>query len=102
MAKEKQAVTESTPRKKPKQMVGIVVSDKMQKTVVVKVERQVKEKLYGKYVRISDRYQAHDEKNDARVGDQVALVEARPLSKTKRWAISSVLRRSALSQVLER
>lgn len=79
---------------KRRTVVGIVVSDKMQKTIVVKVDRQVRHSLYRKYVEKSRRYKAHDEMNDARVGDRVSLVESRPLSREKRWVLQSILRRA--------
>ena len=82
-----------------KALLGIVVSDKMDKTVVVKVERRVKHGLYGKYVTKSIRYKAHDDKESAKTGDLVSIVETRPLSKQKRWALQSVVRRSG--QTLE-
>jgi small subunit ribosomal protein S17 len=72
---------------------GIVVSDKMQKTIVVRVDRQVRHDLYKKYVEKSRRYKAHDEKNEAHVGDRVSLVESRPLSREKRWVLQTILRR---------
>lgn len=75
-------------------VVGTVVSDKMQKTIVVKVDRQVKHALYRKYVEKSRRYKAHDEKNTAKIGDQVTLVESRPLSREKRWVLQSIVRRA--------
>ncbi len=80
-------------------MVGTVVSDKMQKTIVVKVDRRVRHDLYKKYVTKSRRYKAHDEKNAAKVGDLVVVVESRPLSRDKRWALQSVVRRAG--QTLE-
>ncbi len=82
-----------------KEVVGTVVSDKMQKTIVVKVDRQVKHGLYKKYLIKSRRYKAHDEKNEAKVGDRVSLVESRPLSREKRWVLQSILRKAG--QVLE-
>jgi small subunit ribosomal protein S17 len=72
---------------------GTVVSDKMNKTRVVKVDRQVQEPFYKKYVVRSKKYKAHDEKNDARLGDVVMMVETRPLSSGKRWVITEVVRR---------
>jgi small subunit ribosomal protein S17 len=66
----------------------------MQKTIVVRVDRQVRHGLYKKYVEKSERYKAHDEKNHAKMGDQVQLVESRPLSRDKRWVLQSVLRRA--------
>jgi small subunit ribosomal protein S17 len=75
-------------------VVGIVVSDKMQKTIVVKVDRRVRDGEYKKFVIRSRRYKAHDEKNDAKMGDRVMLVESRPLSREKRWALQSIVRRA--------
>ena len=79
---------------KRKTITGIVVSDKMQKTIVVKVDRRVRHGLYLKYLTKSRRFKAHDEKNDAKVGDLVQLVESRPLSREKRWALQSILRKA--------
>ncbi|MBI2712175.1 MAG: 30S ribosomal protein S17 [Bdellovibrio sp.] len=73
---------------------GMVVSDKMQKTIVVRVDRQVRHGLYKKYVEKSRRYKAHDEKNEAHIGDRVTLVESRPLSREKRWVLQTILRRA--------
>lgn len=75
---------------------GVVVSGKMQKTIVVKVDRRVKHTRYAKYITISKRYKVHDETNDAKVGDRVEIVECRPLSRDKRWALRRVLMRSSL------
>jgi len=72
-------------------MVGTIVSDKMNKTVVVLVERSVKHKLYHKYMKRHARYAAHDEENTCRIGDRVVITESRPLSRTKRWRISKIL-----------
>jgi small subunit ribosomal protein S17 len=77
-----------------REVVGTVVSNKMQKTIVVKVDRRVRHGLYGKYVVKSRRFKAHDEKNDAKVGDHVVLVETRPLSREKRWSLQSITRRA--------
>jgi small subunit ribosomal protein S17 len=73
---------------------GVVVSDKMDKTVVVVVERRTKHPLYHKTVTRSERYHAHDETNDANVGDVVRVQESRPLSATKRWRLLEVLERA--------
>ena len=73
---------------------GIVVSDKMDKTVVVTVEDRVKHALYGKVMRRTSRLKAHDELNDAHVGDRVLVMETRPLSATKRWRIVEILERA--------
>ena len=73
---------------------GLVVSDKMQKTVVVAVEDRVKHPLYGKVIRRTSKLKAHDEANDAHVGDRVLLMEVRPLSATKRWRVVEILERA--------
>ena len=75
-------------------MIGRVVSDKMNKTIVVLVEARKRHPLYGKVIRIIKRYKAHDEKNDCHMGDRVQIVEARPLSKEKRWVVEAVLERA--------
>ena len=72
-------------------MVGTVVSDKMDKTVVVRVERLVQDRRYKKYVRQYSRFMAHDEANDCKNGDRVRIVEHRPLSKRKRWKVQETL-----------
>jgi small subunit ribosomal protein S17 len=77
-----------------KQRAGTVVSNKMDKTVVVLVERLVKHPKYRKYLRARKKYKAHDEQNNCQVGDQVEIVETRPLSRDKRWAVRSILRRA--------
>ena len=68
-----------------KQRVGIVTSDKMDKTITVLIERRLKHPIYGKYVRKSKKFMAHDEKNECREGDLVRIMEFRPLSRNKRW-----------------
>ena len=73
------------------QLTGMVVSDKMDKTVVVAVERQVRHEVYGKTQRRTSTFLAHNEKNDAKVGDRVAIVEARPMSRRKRWVVTRVV-----------
>lgn len=78
-----------------KRLTGLVVSDKMDKTVVVLVERLVKHPVYKKYVRRRSKFAAHDELNDCRVGDTVLITQSRPLSRTKRWRVSKVLERVA-------
>ena len=77
-----------------KEVFGRVVSDKMDKSVVVKVERQVRHGLYGKALRRSSKFMAHDEANEAKVGDRVAIVEARPLSARKRWVVTRIVERA--------
>lgn len=78
-----------------KVLTGTVVSDKMDKTLVVRVDRRTQHSLYNKVVKVTNKYYAHDENNEARVGDQVKIMEVRPLSKTKRWRLISVLQRAA-------
>lgn len=82
----------ATPRQ---EKVGKVTSNKMQKTVVVTVERQVTHPLYKRVVRRSKKFLAHDEKNECRVGDQVRIQETRPLSRRKRWRVVEVVRKAA-------
>jgi len=101
-----QARTEATKPKgtenilgRRKVLVGTVVSDKMQKTIVVKVDRRVRHGLYEKYVTRSVRFKAHDEKNTAKTGDLVRIIESRPLSRDKRWALQEIVRQAA--QTLE-
>ena len=76
-------------------LTGTVVSDKMDKTVVVRVERLVQDLQYKKYVRRYSRFMAHDEENGCHVGDQVQIVEHRPLSKRKRWKVSETVAKAA-------
>lgn len=71
---------------------GVVTSDAMDKTIVVRVERRVRHPVYGKELTLAKRYHAHDEKNEAKVGDVVEICETRPLSRTKRWRLISVLK----------
>ena len=74
--------------------VGLVVSDKMDKTITVAIERQVKHPIYGKFVKQTTKLKAHDETNDAHEGDTVRIQETRPLSKTKRWRLVEVVERA--------
>lgn len=73
---------------------GVVVSNKMDKTIVVRVERLVKHAVFHKYIRQYVKYKAHDEGNECQVGDKVVIVESRPLSKDKRWRMQSILERA--------
>jgi len=73
--------------------IGVVVSDKMQKGVVVAVESQVRDSLYGKTQKRTAKFVAHDEDDSAKVGDEVAIVESRPLSRRKRWIVTRVVRK---------
>ncbi|MDP2863661.1 MAG: 30S ribosomal protein S17 [Desulfobacterales bacterium] len=77
-----------------RQVVGTVVSDKMDKTVVVRIERLVKHKFYHKYVRRRTKFVAHDEENSCGIGDKVMITESRPLSRTKRWRISKIVEKA--------
>lgn len=78
-----------------KQRVGIVLKNKMDKTVIIRVDRLVKHSLYKKYVRKSSTYVCHDEQNGCGIGDKVTIVETRPLSKTKHWRISRIVEKAA-------
>ena len=77
-----------------KTRVGMVVSDKMEKTVVVSIERRVQHPVYGKMVRRTKRLKAHDENNDAKTGDTVRIMETRPMSKDKRWRVVEIVERA--------
>ena len=79
--------------KSQRTIVGKVISDKMNKTIVVQIERKVKHPLYGKYVRRFSKMYAHDEENTCRIGDFVLIKQSRPLSKTKRWTLVEILKR---------
>ena len=91
-----QAATERAPqaRGRRKVRVGVVVSDAMEKTVIVRISSRVRHPLYGKIVRRSTKLIVHDEANDAHVGDVVRIMETRPLSKTKRWRVLEVVERA--------
>ncbi len=78
-----------------RQVVGTVVSNKMDKTVVVAVERLVKHPLYHKYIKRQTKYAAHDETNSCQIGDKVELNASRPLSRTKRWRVSKIVEKAA-------
>lgn len=75
-----------------KSRTGLVVSDKMDKTIVVKIERKSKHPLYGKTIKSTKKYKAHDEENVAKIGDKVEITETRPLSKDKRWRLVEVVK----------
>jgi small subunit ribosomal protein S17 len=77
-----------------RQVVGTVISDKMDKTVVVQVERLVKHRVYKKYVRRRSKFAAHDGNNTSQIGDKVIITETRPLSRTKRWRVSKVVEKA--------
>jgi small subunit ribosomal protein S17 len=74
-----------------KTQIGVVVSDKMDKTVVVKVDRIIKHPVYNKFIKRSAKYKAHDEQNQCKIGDQVVIVESRPLSKEKCWKVRQII-----------
>ena len=77
-----------------KEKVGRVVSDKMDKTIVVSVERLSRHPLYKRVIKLTTKFKAHDERNEARIGDTVRIVESRPLSATKRWRLAEIVRRA--------
>src|ERR1700689_569725 len=91
--------TPEPPGHRRKQLVGVVTSAKMQKTIVVKVTRQVQHRLYQRYLRVSKKFYAHDEAGEAKLGDTVRIIETRPMSKLKRWRLAEVMsRRSSVDQ----
>ncbi len=85
------ATTETIDRNLRKTRIGVVTSNKMTKTITVAVERKVKHPIYGKFVKKTTRFHAHDEKNEASIGDLVRIMETRPLSKTKRWRLVEIV-----------
>jgi small subunit ribosomal protein S17 len=87
-------MSNAVERKNRKTREGIVVSNKMDKTIVVKLEEQYTHSLYGKVVNRSVKFKAHDEKNEAGIGDRVLIMETRPLSATKRWRMVSILEKA--------
>jgi small subunit ribosomal protein S17 len=91
------AATTEDAQRNPKTRVGVVVSDKMQKTVVVEIERVLVVPMYKKRIRRHFRVKAHDERQEAKAGDRVEIVETRPVSKDKRWRVRRVLEKAKLS-----
>lgn len=85
---------QSKERSLRKSRIGRVVSDKMDKTIVVSVDNRIKHPLFGKVVKRSHKLKAHDENNDCRIGDKVQVMETRPISKTKRWRLVSILEKA--------
>ena len=77
-----------------KERTGLVVSNKMDKSIVVQIERQYKHPIYGKFVRKTNKFMAHDEKNDCNIGDTVRIMETRPLSKNKNWRLVEIIERA--------
>jgi small subunit ribosomal protein S17 len=94
MEEQAQGTTETAERRR-QQKIGVVVSNKMQKTVVVEVQRLVMHPLYHKYLRRRSRFMAHDEQNECKVGDRVEIRETRPMSRLKRWRVTSIVERAA-------
>jgi small subunit ribosomal protein S17 len=94
MAELAKSGSETTERTARKTRVGMVVSDKMMKTVVVSIERRVQHPVYGKMVRRTKKLKAHDEQNEAKTGDTVRIMETRPLSKDKRWRVVEIIERA--------
>ncbi len=86
-----QAVLKKPVRNSRKTRIGIVTSDKMDKTIVVQVEQLVKHKFYKKYINRRSKFKAHDEKNECKIGDRVKIMETRPLSKEKCWRLVKIL-----------
>lgn len=87
-------MTTTIERKRRKTRIGIVSSDKMNKTITVTVERKVKHPIYGKFLKKSTKFHAHDEQNTAGIGDMVRIMETRPLSKTKRWRLVEIIEKA--------
>jgi small subunit ribosomal protein S17 len=85
---------ENETRNRRKVLEGVIVGDKMDKTAVVEVEDRKKHPLYGKVLRSTKKYKAHDEENQCGVGDRVSIMETRPLSKTKRWRVVEILEKA--------
>ena len=79
-----------------KERIGVVASDKMDKTVVVRVDTRVRHPLYGKITSVSKKFKAHDEQNEARIGDKVLIAETRPLSRDKRWRVVEILEKAPI------
>jgi small subunit ribosomal protein S17 len=85
---------ETTKRSNRKEKTGIVISNKMTKSIVVSVERKVKHEKYGKFVKKTSTFMAHDEKNECNIGDTVRIMETRPLSKSKCWRLVEIIERA--------
>jgi small subunit ribosomal protein S17 len=88
--------TEVTPEKRGlrKERIGVVTSNKMNKSIVVAVERKVKHPKYGKFIKMTSKFMAHDEKNECGIGDKVVIAETRPLSKSKRWRLKQIIEKA--------
>ena len=85
---------QTTTRSARKERIGVVSSDKMDKSIVVSIQRQIKHPIYGKFIKQTTKLMAHDEENDANIGDTVRIMETRPLSKRKRWRLVEILERA--------
>ena len=85
---------ETKERNSRKERVGKVVSNKMQKSITVAMDRKVKHPIYGKFMNKTTKFMAHDEKNEANIGDTVRIMETRPLSKTKRWRLVEIIEKA--------
>jgi small subunit ribosomal protein S17 len=81
-------------REQRKTLIGRVISDKMDKTIVIQVTRTKRHPMYGKVIRVHKKYKAHDENNEASIGDTVKIIESRPISKEKRWVMTDILERA--------
>jgi small subunit ribosomal protein S17 len=89
------AVNSATERRRRRhELIGVVTSSKMQKTIVVRVTRQIQHRLYDRYVHVAKKFYAHDEERKAKQGDTVRIIETRPLSKLKRWRLAAVVTQS--------
>jgi small subunit ribosomal protein S17 len=94
VASETDQVEDGRPKSRKRQLVGVVVSDKMQKTRVVMVQRRFSHLKYGKFLTARKKYKAHDENNEFHMGDKVVIVEHRPLSREKRWKIIKLVQKA--------
>lgn len=95
MAEQQENTTQAEPQREQRQtLTGIVVSDKMDKTVTVAVERTIMHRLYKRFVKRTAKFAAHDEKNECKIGDRVVITSSRPLSKNKRWRVSEIVERA--------
>lgn len=89
-----EVVDRQVSRPARKERIGVVISDRMDKTILVAVQRQIKHPIYGKFIKKTTKLMAHDESNDAKRGDSVRIMETRPLSKRKRWRLAEVIERA--------
>jgi small subunit ribosomal protein S17 len=85
-------------RNKRKEKIGVVISDKMDKTITVQVERATRHPIYNKMQKMKTKFKAHDEKEEAKIGDSVKIEETRPLSKTKRWRLVEIIKKASTEQ----